>query len=567
METVGDCYVAVAGLPEPRSDHAVVMSRFARDCRNRLAHVTASLEVELGPDTSSLGFRFGLHSGPVTAGVLRGQRARFQIFGDAVNTASRIEATGVKGRIQISQTTAELLKKDGKSHWVAPREDPVFAKGIGTIRTFWLNTDLQDRNSLDTSASSASGSERVDDVGSLDQPSEIDRLNKCIDWHTETLAKFVKVIVAQRKVDKGYNKSDEAALLAMEKDISSNEIHPIDEMSGELSFPVVDDIAGLIQQAETEELDDHIQAQLRDFIEIIASKYRANSFHNFEHASHVVMSVVKLLTSMTQSENPSYTLDDPLARFTVVLASVIHDVDHQGVPNVQLLNEQAPVALLYKGKSVAEQNSLDISWRVLMKPEFKDLRRVLYRTETDLRRFREYLVHAVLLTDIVNKDLQTKRKERWNLVFGSGSIPEEEDPTESPCEEEERNIRKTALLELVIQASDVSHTMQHWHIFRQWNGCLFREMRNAYMNGRGGEQDPTDNWYDSEIGFFKFYVIPLAERVKQSRACGALGEELHHYACSNVLEWETKGRALVSELCESLRADVMKLDTETVEGK
>lgn len=81
VETVGDCYVAVCGLPEPRKDHAIVMARFARDCLYRMNTLTKQLELTLGPDTSDLGVRVGLHSGPVTAGVLRGERARFQLFG------------------------------------------------------------------------------------------------------------------------------------------------------------------------------------------------------------------------------------------------------------------------------------------------------------------------------------------------------------------------------------------------------------------------------------------------------------------------------------------------------
>jgi Adenylate and Guanylate cyclase catalytic domain len=74
VETVGDCYVAVCGLPKPRKDHALVMSRFASDCLSKLSVVLKRLEIELGPDTSDLGMRCGLHSGPVTAGVLRGER-------------------------------------------------------------------------------------------------------------------------------------------------------------------------------------------------------------------------------------------------------------------------------------------------------------------------------------------------------------------------------------------------------------------------------------------------------------------------------------------------------------
>jgi Adenylate and Guanylate cyclase catalytic domain len=74
VETIGDCYVGVCGAPVPSKDHVVVMSRFARDCVNKVHSVLRQLEIELGPDTAELGMRFGLHSGAVTAGVLRGER-------------------------------------------------------------------------------------------------------------------------------------------------------------------------------------------------------------------------------------------------------------------------------------------------------------------------------------------------------------------------------------------------------------------------------------------------------------------------------------------------------------
>jgi class 3 adenylate cyclase len=82
IETIGDCYVAVTGLPKPQKHHAVIMARFAADCREKMNVLTRELEVTLGPDTGDLKLRLGLHSGPVTAGVLRGQKARFQLFGD-----------------------------------------------------------------------------------------------------------------------------------------------------------------------------------------------------------------------------------------------------------------------------------------------------------------------------------------------------------------------------------------------------------------------------------------------------------------------------------------------------
>ena len=114
VETVGDCYVAVAGeslhvtkqpfssdfianllflllntgCPDPMKNHAVVISRFALECMKTMDDLTKRLEVTLGPDTGDLNVRIGIHSGPVTAGVLRGERARFQLFGDTMNTAA-----------------------------------------------------------------------------------------------------------------------------------------------------------------------------------------------------------------------------------------------------------------------------------------------------------------------------------------------------------------------------------------------------------------------------------------------------------------------------------------------
>jgi class 3 adenylate cyclase len=136
--TIGDCYLAVTGLPEAQEDHATIMCRFANDMVLKMSEIRNDLVDRLGPETAELQLRVGLHSGPVTAGVLRGQKSRFQLFGDTVNTASRMESTGEKGQIQLSQTTAEELMARGKGHWLVPRQNKVVAKGKGEMQTYWL---------------------------------------------------------------------------------------------------------------------------------------------------------------------------------------------------------------------------------------------------------------------------------------------------------------------------------------------------------------------------------------------------------------------------------------------
>ncbi|CAB9514331.1 Receptor-type guanylate cyclase gcy [Seminavis robusta] len=140
VETIGDCYLAVTGIPRPQKDHAKIMVRFAAECMEAMNQVIhAKLLRTLGEDTADLQMRVGLHSGSVTAGVLRGDRARFQLFGDTVNTASRMESNGLPGKIQASADTADVLRAGGKGAWLTERAGGVEAKGKGRVRTFWVS--------------------------------------------------------------------------------------------------------------------------------------------------------------------------------------------------------------------------------------------------------------------------------------------------------------------------------------------------------------------------------------------------------------------------------------------
>ena len=173
VETIGDCYVAVAGIPSPQPEHAVIMVRFAEECIEKMHQVTSKLAVTMGPDTAALAIRVGLHSGTVTGGVLRGQKARFQLFGDSMNTASRMEHHGMAGRIHVSEETAKALTAKKKAHWVIGREDKVNVKGKGLLDTFWV-VDRKDREASrdESTAGYTDGARSDDDDGEMHRANE-----------------------------------------------------------------------------------------------------------------------------------------------------------------------------------------------------------------------------------------------------------------------------------------------------------------------------------------------------------------------------------------------------------
>ena len=137
LGTIGDCYIAVTGIPDPIDDHATVLTQFAFEARDKVHEVCGKMSAE-GLDTSTLDMRFGIHSGATTAGILRGTKSRFELFGDTINTASRMESTGVGGKIQVSEETAELIRLDGKESWLVKRDSMVTAKGKGLLQTYWV---------------------------------------------------------------------------------------------------------------------------------------------------------------------------------------------------------------------------------------------------------------------------------------------------------------------------------------------------------------------------------------------------------------------------------------------
>lgn len=499
-----------------------------------------------------------------------------------------MESTGQPGRIHISKTTANLLEKSGKSNWFVARHDQVVVKGKGQMATFWLRA-LASTSSSGSSHSSNDHSGSVDMTGeTLEDQIEI-KSTRLTGWAVEIMQKALVDIEAHRRAFGQQKVTLSKPDARQETTTPANDGTVIDEVKEIIRLPHYENAESSVAARNDVVLDEKVRQQLENYTQAIAAMYNPNAFHNFEHALHVMSSTVKLLNRIrapeieTEEESDAILHDstfgitsDPLTQFACIFSALIHDgmsvvffrlvvvrrhvsfevsspvcrvclsmytVDHMGVPNARLVAEGQPLADYYKGKSVAEQNSIDMSWQLLMDPVFVDLRAAIYQTPEEKQRFRQLVVNAVLATDIVDKELKALRNARWAKAFETSAHNGRRE--ESPKDAVDR--KATIVIEHLIQASDVAHTMQHWHVFRKWNERLFQELRSAYREGRA-DTDPADFWYKGEIGFFDFYIIPLAKKLKECGVFGVSSDEYLNYAVHNRDEWAARGMEIVAEM-------------------
>lgn len=463
----------------------------------------------------------------------------------------------------------------GKGHWTIPRTDKVYAKGKGEIQTYWMkNLQSEEDHSNDFSSLSMYGrtnnaepastesTRRLFSGGQIERkPQDLStmKFDRMVTWNVDVLKHLLRQ-VEKRRLLLGMKPEDPETIKAVEKELST----PVSE-GGTAAFEEVVECIEIAtfnakangMEQEQHDLSEEVQKELFDYVRVMAKMYNDNPFHNFEHASHVTMSVMKLLSRIVapdiegdQSQLHDHTYgitSDPLTQFAVVLSALLHDLDHLGVANSQLVKEVPELARMYKDKSVAEQNSIDLAWALLMEDRFENLRRSIYSTTSELRRFRQLVVNTILATDIMDKELKALRNAKWDKAFSQEMIISAEGNLM-----EVNNRKATVVIEHLIQASDIAHTMQHWQVYRKWNQRLFREMYRAYREGHA-DKDPSEGWYEGEIGFFDFYIIPLAKKLHECGVFGVSSHEYLNYAQQNRQEWEKKGRSVVAQYIEEIQ--------------
>jgi Adenylate and Guanylate cyclase catalytic domain/3'5'-cyclic nucleotide phosphodiesterase len=464
------------------------MTRFASECLKALSIVTKQLESSLGP--CDLQGRCGLHSGAVTAGILRGEKARFQLFGDTMNTASRMESSGIPGRIHVSMTTAALLEGAGKAHWVVPRHEVIFLKGKGNQQTFFAHP-----KSNGTTVQSGT-------------TQESDNIN--IDPSPLTPAKYNSNTSNAGEAQTDLLLDQTEAILYSHLPVAASRLLN----------------ASTVLAAAKE--------QLRDFVSHVAHLHRRVPFHSFDRACKVVRAVGELVATLKSGNFTApppvitnetdgrvfATGSDHLLRFAALFAALVHYVDHMGLTDEELVLEKEAVVAVYGEKHVAEQNALDIAWKSLIDGPYHDLRACLYSTNEEMEQFYQLVRSAVIATAVYENDR-------------TGSF--------------ETGLATSCLVD-VMQAAEVFHYYQDFSTFREFNVLLFEERYMAWARGVSGAQDPSLTWHEEQISFFDHVVLPLVSRLQQNGAFAGTGSDGAELARQNRAEWESKGPEIVGEM-------------------
>jgi hypothetical protein len=211
--------------------------------------------------------------------VLRSERSRFQLFGDTVNTAARMEQTGRPSMIQISQATADLLVVAGKEHWIKPRDSTVEAKGKGMLQTYWVYPTLTSKSGSTSDESDNNVVSEHSDSHGYNQTEQVqrflsDKTIRLVDWNVAIMCRVLKLIVAYRQAAGPAKTSHRGIPHVYLTPSRLNDIKdvPLNEVVEIVSLPCFDAKVALIKaDIENVELPEKAVQQLREFVTNVAA--------------------------------------------------------------------------------------------------------------------------------------------------------------------------------------------------------------------------------------------------------------------------------------------------------
>jgi hypothetical protein len=395
-------------------------------------------------------------------------------------------------------------------------------------------------------------------------------IQRLVEWNTDVMLRLLKQVVAKRMTSGQESWEEEPTLEQNEGQIVLDEVKEVIDLPRFKYYraELNPDSIALPEEAEK---------QLRDFVAAVSNAYHNNPFHCLQHASQVTTALTKLLsrvvaTSLDELENEVEDDDsledvqvtdnmaamlhhhtfgiasDPLSQFGLVFAALIHAVDHQGLSNQDESTANPESTAFYRNRSVVEQRSVEKAWKKLMEPEFIELRKCIYTDEVELQRFRQVVVNSVMATDVDDLELQNLRMKRWEKTFSSGVRMTGRDTLEDV------NRKATIVMEQLMQAADIIHTMQPWIVYEKWTRRLFKEHTLAFTSGNS-TVDPAVNWLKKELHFFDNYAIPLAMQLKDCDAFVVNQDEFLNYVLKNRQQLSVQGEEMVKSMLQEAKEE------------